>query len=118
MVMLSTFAPFGSDDIEFGVGLSMMSQSKKHCNVKNSIIVDCHNSFNEEKGRVLPGNPEVFHLLDAIDKIKCHSTEKGIKVGCAEDLMEDLDKNNGVGESGLKLMVIETQSQKKWLIFF
>ena len=112
MVMLSTFAPFGSDDIEFGVGLSMMSQSKKHCNVKNSVIVDCHNSFNEEKGRVLPGNPEVFHLLDAIDKIKCHSTEKGIKIGCAEDLMEDLDKNNGVGESGLKLMVIEAQDQK------
>ncbi len=112
MVILSTFAPFGSDDIEFGVGLSLMSQSKKHCNVKNSIVVDCHNSFNEEKGRVLPGNPEVFQLLDAIDKVKCPDTEKGIKIGCSENLMEDLDKNNGVGESGLKLMIIDTQNQK------
>jgi putative membrane protein len=112
MVMLSTFAPFGSDDIEFSVGLAMMSQSKKQCNVESSIIVDCHNSFNEEKGRVLPGNPEVFELLDTIDKVKCKKTEKGINVGCAENLMEDLDKNNGIGESGLKLMVIEVQNQR------
>ncbi|RBQ23578.1 hypothetical protein ALNOE001_08620 [Candidatus Methanobinarius endosymbioticus] len=112
MVMLSTFAPSGSDDIEFGVGLSMMGQSQKQCNVKSSIIVDCHNSFNEEKGRVLPGNPEVFELLDTIDKIQCENTKDGIKVGCAKNLMEDLDKNNGVGESGLKTMVIEVQNQK------
>lgn len=112
MIMLSTFAPSGSDDIEFGVGLSMMSQSRKQCNVENSIVVDCHNSFNEDKGRVLPGNPEVFEFLDTIDKITCEDTEKGIKLGCAENLMEDLDKNNGVGESGLKLMVIDVQNQK------
>jgi putative membrane protein len=90
----------------------MMSQSRKQCDVENSIIVDCHNSFKEDKGRVLPGNPEVFELLDTIDKITCENTEKGIKVGCAENLMEDVDKNNGVGESGLKVMVIEVQNQK------
>lgn len=60
MVILSTFAPHGSDDIEFGVGLTMMSESKSRCNVKDSIIVDCHNSFSKESGQVLPGHPEVF----------------------------------------------------------
>lgn len=112
IVLLNTFAPNGSDDIEFGVGLSIMTQSRKHCNVKNSIIVDCHNSFNEEKGRVLPGNPEVFQLLDTIDKIECNTNSSDIKVGCSQDLMEDLDKSNGIGESGLKVMVIEVQNQK------
>ncbi|MBZ9571620.1 DUF2070 family protein [Methanobrevibacter sp. TMH8] len=112
LVMLSTFAPYGSDDIEFSVGLSMMSQSQKQCNIDNSIIVDCHNSFNEDKGRVLPGNPEVFQLLDTIDKIKCESQEDGLKVGCAGNSMEELDKNNGIGESGLKIMVIEAQNQR------
>ena len=116
LLMLSTFAPYGSDDIEFSVGLSMMSQSQKQCNVKSSIVVDCHNSFNEDKGRVLPGNPEVFQLLDTIDKIKCESQEHGIKVGCSEDLMEELDKNNGIGESGLKVMVIEAQNQRTALL--
>jgi putative membrane protein len=118
MVMLSTFAPYGSDDIEFGVGLSMMSQSKKQCNVKNSIVVDCHNSFNEEKGRVLPGNPEVFDLLDAIDKIICKDMVKGINLGCSENLLPDLDKDNGIGESGLKVMVIEVQNQKTAYVLF
>jgi len=118
ILMLSTFAPYGSDDIEFSVGLSMMSQSQKQCNVKNSIVVDCHNSFNEEKGRVLPGNPEVFQLLDTIDKIDCVSQDSGIKVGCSENLMEGLDKNNGIGESGLKVMVIEVQNQRTALVLF
>jgi len=112
MIILTTLAPYGSDDIEFSVGLSMMSQSQKQCNVKSTVVVDCHNSFNEEKGRVLPGNPEVFQLLDAIDKIKCENLSEGIKIGCANDLMEDLDKNQGIGKSGLKTMIIEVQNQK------
>ena len=112
MILLTTFAPHGSDDIEFSVGLSMMSQSQKQCNVKNTVVVDCHNSFNEEKGRILPGNPEVFQLLDAIDKIKCEDLEEGIKLGHASELMEDLDKTQGIGQSGLKTMVIEVQNQR------
>ena len=69
MIILSTFAPEGSDDIEFGVGLTMMAQSRSKCNVRDSIIVDCHNSFTPESGEVLPGNAEVFHLIEVIDKI-------------------------------------------------
>jgi len=113
LVLLSTFAPNGSDDIEFGVGLSMMIQSKSHCNVKNSIIVDCHNSFNEEKGRVLPGNPEVFHLLDAIENIECLKKNTGIKVGCSENTtLENIDKTHGIGDSGIKIMIIEVEKQR------
>jgi len=113
LLLLSTLAPSGSDDIEFGVGLSIMSQSKSHCNVKNSIVVDCHNSFNAEKGRVLPGNPEVFQLLDAIDKIECLKQSDGIKVGCSENIdLLNLDKHQGIGDSGIKVMVIEVEGQK------
>jgi len=113
LVLLCTFAPFGSDDIEFGVGLSIMSLSKSLCNVKNSVIVDCHNSFNEEKGRVLPGNPEVFQLLDTVDKIECLEQYTGIKVGCSENSeLGNLDKTHGIGDSGIKVMVIEVEGQK------
>ena len=113
LLLLSTFAPSGSDDIEFGVGLSIMSQSKSHCNVKNSIVVDCHNSFNEDKGRVLPGNPEVFQLLDTVDKIECLKQNSGIKIGCSEDTdIPNLSKAQGIGDSGIKVMVIEVETQK------
>jgi putative membrane protein len=118
MIILSTFAPNGSDDIEFGVGLSAMIESKSKCDVNYSIIVDCHNSFDEESGRILPGNPEMFQLLDAIDRIENQSQTIGIKVGCGEDLMETLSKSSGVGESGVKVMVIESQKQKTAYVLF
>ena len=119
MVILSTFAPEGSDDIEFGVGLTMMTQSISKCNVKDSVIVDCHNSFAPESGEVLPGNSEVFDLIDVINKIESDNEEyESIKVGCCEDKMETLGKNEGIGESGLKVMVIEVASQRTAYVLF
>lgn len=118
MVILSTFAPEGSDDIEFGVGLTMMTQSKSRCNVQDSIIVDCHNSFTPESGGVLPGNDEVFEIITAIDKINLENEYYDIKVGCYENPMNDLGKNEGVGESGIKTMIIEVANQKTAYILF
>lgn len=118
MVILSTFAPEAVDDIEFGVGLTMMAQSRSHCNVKDSIIVDCHNSFTAESGEVLPGNPEVFQLIDVIDKIDPNQEKFDIKVGCFENNMDDLDKNEGIGESGIKTMIVEVAGQRTAYVLF
>ena len=118
MVLLNTFAPHGSDDIEFSVGLTMMSQSQQNCNVEDTIVVDCHNSFSAESGQVLPGNPEVFELIDAVKKIVPNPQETIIKVGCYEDLMETLDKTHGIGDSGMKTMVIEVDNQRTAYVLF
>ena len=118
MLILSTFAPEAVDDIEFGVGLTMMAQSRNHCNVKDSVIVDCHNSFTPESGEVLPGNPEVFQLIDVIDKIDPEKNTYEIKVGCYENNMPTLDKQEGVGESGIKTMIIEVDNQRTAYVLF
>ena len=118
MVILSTFAPEAVDDIEFGVGLTMMAQSRSRCNVKDSIIVDCHNSFTAESGEVLPGNSEVFQLIDVIDTINPKQETYDIKVGCYEDTMGSLDKHEGIGESGIKTMVIEVDNQRTAYVLF
>jgi putative membrane protein len=118
MVILSTFAPEAVDDIEFGVGLTMMTQSRSKCNVEDSIIVDCHNSFTAESGEVLPGNAEVFHLIDVIDKIDSNQNQTYIKIGCYENTMEDLNKQEGIGESGIKTMIIEVDGQKTAYVLF
>ena len=118
MVILSTFAPEAVDDIEFGVGLTMMAQSRSRCDVKDSIIVDCHNSFEPESGEVLPGNAEVFHLIDVIEKIDANQSKTSIKVGCHENPMPTLDKQEGVGESGIKTMVIEVDNQRTAYVLF
>ena len=112
MVILSTFAPEAADDIEFGVGLTMMAQSRSHCNVKDSVIVDCHNSFTPESGEVLPGNSEVFHLIDVIDTINPEQEKYEVKVGCHADNMDTLDKHDGIGESGVKTMIVEVGGQR------
>ena len=118
MVILSTFAPEGSDDIEFGVGLTMMAQSRSKCAVKDSVIVDCHNSFAPESGEVLPGNSEVFYLIDVIDKIKTDQDKTSIKVGCWQNNMDTLNKQEGIGESGLKTMIIEVNNQRTAYVLF
>ena len=118
MVILSTFAPEAVDDIEFGVGLTMMAQSRNHCDVQDSIIVDCHNSFTPESGEVLPGNAEVFQLIDVIDSIDPKEEKYGIKIGCHADNMDDLDKNDGVGESGIKTMIVEVGGQRTVYMLF
>ena len=118
MVILSTFAPEAVDDIEFGVGLTMMAQSRNHCNVKDSVIVDCHNSFTAESGEVLPGNSEVFQLIDVIDAINPEQEKYDIRVGCHADNMDDLDKNDGVGESGIKTLIVEVDGQRTAYVLF
>ena len=114
MVILSTFAPEGSDDIEFGVGLTMMAQSRSKCDVKDSIIVDCHNSFAPESGEVLPGNSEVFYLIDVIDKIETNQNKTSLKIGCWQTTMDTLDKQEGIG----KTMIIEVNNQRTAYVLF
>ena len=118
MVILSTFAPEAVDDIEFGVGLTMMAQSRSRCAVKDSVIVDCHNSFAPESGEVLPGNSEVFDLINVIDEINPDQNKDSIKIGCWQNDMPDLDKQEGVGESGIKTMIIEVDNQRTAYVLF
>ena len=35
-----------------------------------------------------------------------------IRVGCASDPMDDVSKEEGVGESGVKVMIVEVDNQK------
>ena len=117
-IMLSTFAPSGSDDIEFAVGLTTMIESQKELGSENNILVDCHNSFNAEKGEVLPGNPELFQLLDTIKLIEKKDLEHEIQVGCYHTDLGGFDKHQGIGESGLKTMVIEVNGQRTAYVLF
>ena len=110
--MLSTLAPSGSDDIEFAVGLATMIECQKELGIENPIIVDCHNSFNPETGGILPGNPEMFQLIDTIKMIENTECKYDIKVGCYHSSMGGMDKHQGIGYSGMKTMVVEVNNQR------
>jgi len=111
LLLLATFAPLGFDDIDFGVGLAVIKAAQGHTKAENVILVDCHNSFKGESGRVLPGNPEVFQLLDAVEKLEKPS-ESELKMGCANDTIPELGKRSGIGQSGVKTMVLDVNGQK------
>ena len=117
-LMLSTLAPSGSDDIEFAVGLATMIECQKELGIENPIIVDCHNSFNPETGGILPGNPEMFQLIDTIKMIENTECKYDIKVGCYHSSMGGMDKHQGIGYSGMKTMVVEVNNQRTAYVLF
>lgn len=112
LLLLATFAPHGFDDIEFGVGLSLIKAAEGQEGVDNVVLVDCHNSFKGESGRVLAGNKEVFHLLGALESIKKPGNTGTARMGLALDPLSHLDRKDGVGQSGVKTMIMEVDNQK------
>jgi putative membrane protein len=112
LLLLATLAPVGFDDMDFGVGLALSNLARVNTNAKNVVLVECHNAFKGENGRILPGNKEVFELMGAVDKIDKPGELYGLKVGCAFDPMDEVSKDQGVGESGVKVMIVEVDNQK------
>jgi putative membrane protein len=110
LVLLVTFSPHGFDDIDFGVGLAVMNAAKNK-GAQNVLMVDCHNSFIPDS-RILPGNKEVFQLLGAVEKIEKPLIKENIRVGCSYDPLDEYSKEQGVGQSGVKVMIIEVGDQK------
>ncbi|AEG18515.1 DUF2070 family protein [Methanobacterium paludis] len=110
LLLLATLAPEGFDDIDFGVGLAISNLAKASCSTENVILVDCHNSFKGEGGRVLPGNKEVFDLMGAVEKLPEMEKEEGMRMGCAYNPMDNITKEEGIGQSGIKVMVVEVGS--------
>jgi putative membrane protein len=111
LVLLVTFSPHGFDDIDFGVGLAAMNAARSK-GARNIIMVDCHNSFVPDS-RILPGNKEVFQLLGAVEKIVKIDEQETIRIGCSYDPMEGFTKEQGVGQSGVKVMIIEVGGKQK-----
>lgn len=80
--------------------------------------MDCHNSFNPETGGILPGNPEMFQLIDTIKMIENTECKYDIKVGCYHSSMGGMDKHQGIGYSGMKTMVVEVNNQRTAYVLF
>ncbi len=112
LLLLATMAPVGFDDMDFGVGLAIINLAKAKTGVDNVVLVECHNAFKGDGGRILPGNKEVFDLMDAVEQLKKPEDLNSLKVGCASDPMEEISKEEGVGESGVKVMIVEVDNQK------
>lgn len=116
-ILLSTFAPNPGDDIDYGVGLSMMYQTKYVADVEDVLIVDCHNCLNGNYERLLPGHNRVYQIEKTIDQIEKPSLHP-IKMGYAYNPLEEIPLKDGIGESGVKIMITDVDNQKMLYIVF
>ena len=116
-ILLSTFAPNSGDDIDYGVGLSMIYQTKYVTNVKDVVMVDCHNCLDGNYERLLPGHNRVMQIEKAIEKIEKQDMYP-IKMGYAYNPLDEIPVKDGIGESGVKLMLVEVDNQKMLYIVF
>jgi putative membrane protein len=116
-IILSTFAPNPGDDIDYGVGLSMIYETKYVTNVKDVVLVDCHNCLNGNYERLWPGHNRVMQIEKAISQIEKPEMHP-VKMGYAYNPLDEIPVKDGIGESGVKLMITEVDNQKMLYIVF
>lgn len=110
-IIMSTFAPVPADDIDYGVGLSMMYQTKAVTGVEDVVVVDCHNCLEGNEERLMPGHNRVVQIEDAIDQLE-RGEDHPIRMGWAYDPIDDIEIKDGIAECGLKMMITEVDNQK------
>lgn len=111
LVLLTTFAPNPGDDIDYGIGLALSYEARTLTGAKDIVFVDCHNCLEGNYDRLLAGHNRVKQLQDAIGKIRKPEMYP-IKMGYAHNPLDEIPVKDGVGESGVKLMLIEVDDQK------
>lgn len=117
IVILTTFAPESGDDIDYGVGLSLIYETKAVTGAKDVVFVDCHNSLEGNYERLLAGHNRVIQLEDAIEKIEKQEMYP-IKMGYAYNPLDEIPIKDGIGQSGVKIMITEVDNQKMLYIVF
>ena len=119
LFLASTFSPKATEDIDFAIGLAVINQLKPR--YENVVYADAHNCHLPGDHAIFSGDPVVFDLLDAVRLLDSKmKREKGrrIKLGMAIDPLDEYSCVDGVGPTGLRTIVIETNGQKTAYVIF
>jgi len=102
-----TRAPFVTEDINFGLGLSLMKEAEKRAAV--AMVVDQHNAETGEITSFEPGDLVGYNYMKAIeDALSQKSLKKGkLRVGVA---FRDTDFGF-VGKAGIKIAVVSSSPE-------
>ena len=97
-------APEVTEDINFGLGLSMMYEAEK--NAETAIIVDQHNAETGEVTTFEPGDPVGYRYLAAIaESLSKKSKEEKLRIGIS--IRNTTNTGNGsLGKAGIKIAVL------------
>lgn len=99
-------APQLTEDINLGLGLSLMATAEKH--VVRAMVIDQHNAETGEITSFEPGSPVGFGYMRAIeDALKQKSTARPLKVGAAFRMVD----SDVVGKAGIKVAVFSSSPE-------
>ncbi|GEM_PF-150753 len=118
--MTSTLSPKPTEDIDFAVGVAAMNELKE--SFPNAIYADCHNCYhNAGDYAILSANPKFFNILNAarkLGKLLKREKKRKIKAGYAHDPMSNYSLEEGIGPTGLRVLVLSVGGIKNAYIIF
>lgn len=114
---ISTFSPMTTEDIEIGVGFTILSEMKQH--TKNPIFIESHNSFEEPISPIYSGSEDALNLISEISLMTKTISEQPsykIKAGAAKTCI-GLGINEGMGSEGIGMLLFEINKTRYALVF-
>ena len=101
-----TRAPLVTEDINFGIGFSMILQAEKNSDC--AMVVDQHNAETGEITSFEPGSPEGFNYLEAIkNTVEKNPPSSPLKIGVSCKTAESTHLGNG----GIKVAVFSSNPE-------
>jgi putative membrane protein len=111
-LVVNTFAPARADDVEYGVGLSAVSEARAG-GLADVLLVDAHNCNDglegPDLGHVVPGSERSFHMIEGARRLGTRLTEADqhpLGLGTAWD-ETPWEPEDGIGPLGVRVALLE-----------
>jgi len=116
-LLVASFAPIPTDDVEYGVGMSAMAEARA-AGIENPLLVDAHNCNDglegEDLGHVTPGSQRSFDLYAATAEAGerlADLDEHPVELGTAWD-ETPWDVRDGIGPLGIRVAVFRVDGEE------
>ncbi|MFH2106227.1 MAG: DUF2070 family protein [Candidatus Micrarchaeota archaeon] len=99
-------APEVTEDVNFGVGVSLMAEAEKY--VPLAFVIDQHNAETGEVTSFEPGSHIAYNYMKAtVDSLSGKRESKPLSIGVAERLFE----HHKIGGAGVKVAIFSTDPE-------
>jgi putative membrane protein len=120
IVIIATRAPKTMEDISLEVGSSLIETVKTRFGVEIAVI-DAHNCLGDDAPYIIPGSELANQLMlvgeEAIENVQTQKSS-GLKIGAHRIYPQDIGKDEGLGECGIAVLLIEVAGQKTAYVLF
>lgn len=117
VLLIATFSPQFTDDIDYGVGIAAMAESRG-TGLEAPMLVDAHNANDgvtgDDLGHVTPGSQRSYDLIEATKQVSetlVTTDQHAIELGTAWT-ETPWSPRDGIGPLGIRVATIRIQGQE------